>query len=387
MTKKIVLSAIAASVMATSAFATYGATMLSYGAKDKAMGGTGIASANGAQSAILNPAMIAGAEEEVSANLTYMLIDVTADSNNTQGAKSSATDTSMVPTITYVKPINKELTVGLNIYGAAGMGADYSAEAAMANIVTELQILKIAVPVAYKTGALAVGITPVFASGSLAIKHSGGAKPDNEATDTAFSYELGAAYEVNKELTVGLAYKAPISMTYEGVIVPAATNFGVTGITDELEQPAEMGLGVSYKMGTSTINFDYKTIAWSSAAGYGDFNWEDQSIIAFGYEYNAGSWTARAGYSMSDTPMIDGNTDQPNDDRIDALNAFGFPAIIASHMTFGGSYNVSKKMILEAAVVLATGEDYSVLAPQAGSSTITATNDQTNITIGLNYKY
>jgi len=387
MTKKIVLSAIAASVMATSAMATNGATMLSYGTKDKAMGGTGIASANGAVSAIMNPAMIADAKEEVSANVTYMMIDVTATRDGA-APKSSETDTSIVPTIAYVKPINKKLTVGLDIYGAAGMGVDYGTESTIFKMKSELAILKVTAPIAYKINdKLALGFTPVFASGSLAMSYFASAAFDKSATDTAFSYEIGAGYKATKELTVGLAYKAPISLTYDGVLNStdgAAKQFFVSNITDELEQPAEYGLGVTYTMGKSTINLDYKTIAWSSAAGYGDFKWDDQNIIGLGYEYNAGTWTARAGYSSTNTPLTDSTTN-----AIDALNAFGFPAVIKSHMTFGGSYDVSKKTTVEAAVVLASGEDYT---PESaigafGVTSTASSNDQTNVTIGVNYKF
>ena len=386
MTKKILISAIAASVMATSAMATYGASMISYGAKDKAMGGTGISSANGAQSAIMNPAMIAGAEQEVSVNATYMMIDVTADAG--AGAVSSATDTSVVPTIAYVRPINKDITIGFNVYGAAGMGTDYSADASLYSMTSSLQILKVAVPVAYKMGAVSLGFTPVFVSGSLEMTY-GAFAADN--TDTAFTYELGAAYEINKELTVGAVYKAATTLTYDGVLNStdgAAFGFSVPGITDELEQPAEMGLGVTYKMGKSTINLDYKSVAWSSAAGYGDFGWDDQTVIALGYEFNGGSWTARAGYSTSNTPLTDGSA-AATDDMIDVLNGLGFPAAIASHMTFGGSYTVNKAMVVEAAVVLAVGEEYTpdVSNTPFAAGGLTATNDQTNITIGVNYKF
>ena len=387
MTKKIVYSAIAASVMATSAFATNGATMLSYGTKDKAMGGTGIASANGAMSAIMNPAMIADAKEGVSANVTYMMIDVTATRDG-GAAKSSKTDTSVVPTIAYVKPINKNLTVGVDIYGAAGMGVDYASESTLFKMQSELAILKVTAPIAYKIDdKLSLGFTPVFASGSLMMAYFASATFDQTATDTAFSYEVGAAYKASKELTVGAVYKAPISLTYAGVLNStngAAKQFQVPNITDELEQPAEMGLGVTYKMGKSTINLDYKTIAWSSAAGYGDFKWDDQSIIGLGYELDGGAWKARFGYSTTNTPLTDGTNN-----AIDVLNAYGFPAVITSHMTFGGAYDVSKAMSVEAAVVLASGESYtpSSAIPSFGVTSAAATNDQTNVTIGINYKY
>lgn len=402
MTKKIVLSAIAASVMATSAMATYGSTMLGYTAKDRAMGGTGIASTNGASSVTLNPAMIAGAKEEVSVNLHYMMIDVTAANGGNQGtftgaaSGESATDTSIIPTALYVKPLSKNLTIGAGFYGAAGMGVDYKGNDGLFNMYTNLAIAKLVVPVAYKTGAFSVGITPVIAQGSLEIAYDasaafGGGNPfTKDATDTAFGYEIGFGYEISKELTVGLLYKAPISMTYENVISStsgAAAGFQLAGITDELEQAAETGLGVSYKMGASTINVDYKTIAWSSAAGYKDFGWLDQDIISLGYEYAAENWTARVGYSTSDTPLDDTATPQ-----IDVFNALGFPATPSTHMTFGGSYNVSKQTTIEGAVVLVSADSQtmtgvSLSGAADGTGTATATNDQTNVTIGVNYKF
>ena len=403
MTKKIVLSTIAASVMATSAMATYGSTMLGLTAKDRAMGGTGIASANGASSVTLNPAMIAGAKEELSVNVHYMDIDVTADNSAGQGtftgaaSASSKTDYSIIPTALYVKPINKEVTVGLGFFGAAGMGVDYRGQDGIFNMNTNLAIAKLVVPVAYKTGAFSIGVTPVIAQGSLKIGYDastafgGGSPVENDATDTAFSYEIGLGYEVTKELTIGLLYKAPVALEYDGVITAAAAGFSLTGFTDELEQAAETGLGVSYKMGASTLNVDYKMIAWSDAAGYKDFNWQDQDIISVGYEYKGSNYTARLGYSTSDTPIADGSDAGTTAAKIDAFNALGFPATVTDHITFGGSYDVSKKMTVEAAVILASGDqtfsDMDLSGGGSATSTSTATNDQTNITIGVNYLF
>jgi len=80
--KRSIKIAVAAAVAlsATSAFATNGDHLIGLGAKARGMGGVGIGMSHGAESALVNPAMITSVKgNEVSFGGTIFMPDVAAD--------------------------------------------------------------------------------------------------------------------------------------------------------------------------------------------------------------------------------------------------------------------------------------------------------------------
>jgi len=421
MTKKIVLSAIAASVMASSALATNGDNLIATGAKARAMGGTQIAASFGAESAMYNPAMIAGAKDSLSASVTYFdpSVETYQSSNITSqtALETSATAASIIPNLTYVKSINKDLTVGLAVYGSAGMGTDWTSanQTSTYKMRTALSLLKVAVPVAYKTGALSIGIAPVLLKGELDINfNTGGSSQDTaRSDDMGFGFELGVNYEVNKDLNVAALYKSELAMEYTNQIGSASKLFNVnsgSGIAsgDKLNQPAEMGLGVSYKLGKGVLNADFKQVNWGDAEGYADFAWENQTVMAIGYSHMLNdALTLRVGYNKADNPIaeLDGSSTATganyNNAVINFFNITGFPGVVEEHITLGASYAVKKGFDIDFALVLAseTTNSYSIAemadafddnnpANQTQTTgSINNTHSQISYTVGVNYNF
>ena len=449
MTKKIVLSAIAASVMASSVMATNGDVMIGQSAQSRAMGGVGIATSFGADSGLANPALLSTVEKShFTGTLTTFMPDVNFASNagasaqnfdgggNFLGAATmptqvqSGADLSFIPEFAYASRVNKNLVYGVSLTGTAGMGVDYEGASNGAfGMTTNLMIAKIAVPVSYKVNKeLSVGVTPVIQYGSLQMNYNPGSGQTTAGaeTDTGFGFELGASYEATKELTVGAVYKSAIAMEYDNQIARAATDFSMTvGSGNKLEQPSEYGLGASYKMGASTIALDYKMINWGDTEGYGDFGWENQNVIALGYAYQAKGWAVRAGYNYAKNPIeeqngavgfnADGSITNYNGAAINFFNLAGFPGVVESHLTVGGSYEVSKGFGIDLAVIYApevtlsydtsamtAGLAYSGTIAQGGSaaqaaaaaqaitdgaSTAEVAHSQMGITIAANYKF
>jgi len=404
MTKKILLSTIAASMLTTSAFATNGDHLIGLGAKARGMGGVGVALSHGAESGLANPALIASVKnKEVSFGGTIFMPDV--KSNMGAGSGTSAADMSVIPEVSIASKVNENLFIGIGMWGTAGMGVDYRDSAKHYNMVTNLQLMQFGVPVAYKTGAVSVGITPLLQYGALDIKHyqynpstgayvSGGSEK-GIAQDLAFGYNLGASYELNKELVLGVSYKAPIEMEYKGQISQAMADFtsmAASNFSDKLEQPAEMGLGVSYAMGANTFAFDYKTIAWSSAAGYKDFKWDDQTVMAIGYEYNGGTWQARAGYNQASSPISNlaasGQTVTSGADTnylTNTFNVLGFPAIVESHMTVGGTMEIGQGTTLDLAYVIVPESTFT--STGTSGQAISVTHSQTSLSFQVNMTF
>ena len=403
MKRTIKLAVVAALALGTtSAFATNGDLMIGQGAKARSMGGTGIAKSFGAESALVNPANIGSVKDmEATLAVTYFAPDVQLGSNaranimNALGANGAAlatigttNDTSLVvpgassavvmgdsgsgssviPEIYFASKISDNFTAGLAIAGTAGMGTDYtnSTDNGTFGMMTALSLLKVAVPVSYKIGGLTLGAAGVMQYGTLQMKHDTmptGTRDNGEASDTGYGIEVGANY-TNSGLTLGAVYKSKISMSYDNVISASLNDFGVSqAITsgDRLDQPEERGLGIAYAMGANTVTADYKTIFWGDAAGYSDFGWENQDVYALGYEYAAKSWAFRAGYNYAKSPIIeqDGSkgTVQPGQNYVGAVKNFfnmaGFPGIVETHYTIGGSYGISDALSLDGSFIYA----------------------------------
>ncbi len=442
MKKTIKLAVVAALALgATSAFATNGSALIGMGAKARGMAGTGIGMSHGAESTLANPAMITSVEStEISFGGTIFMPKVSNTNGvalpvfgngagtpptgvaNQSGSADSAADMNVIPEVSIASKVSDNFYIGVGMWGTAGMGVDYrdaaNANTGQMNMVTNLQLMQFGVPLAYKAGGFSVAVTPILQYGALDINYvmspelqhamSGGMYPTNQlrnttvgagvAQDLEFGYNIGLAYEISG-FTIGAVYKSQIDMKYDGQLSGAIQGFGVRSYTnDELSTPAELGLGASYKFGGNTIAIDYKQIKWSSAKGYEDFEWNDQNVVAVGYEYAAENWAARIGYNYAKSPIEEqtpafnrqGQDTAVNGAGLSAslvntFNLLGFPGIVQSHVAVGGSYAVSKTTSFDAAFTYApeVTETYKNFLGQD----ITTKHSQTGLSLQANFKF
>ena len=416
--KRSIKLAVAAAVAlsATSAFATNGDHLIGLGAKARGMGGIGIGMSHGAESALANPAMITSVSgTEVSFGGTIFMPDVEFN-----GAQSDA-DLSVIPEVAIAQKASDNFYWGIGMFGTAGMGTDYrkdtSATSGTMNMVTNLQLMQFAVPLAYKAEGFSFGIAPVLQYGSLDINYEfmGNTVGAGVAQDLGFGYNIGAAYEMNG-LTVGASYKSAIEMEYDGQLSGATAPFVAMGVfpgamSDKLEQPAEIGVGASYTMDGHTFAVDYKRIEWSDAKGYKDFNWDDQDVIILGYQYAQDNWAIRLGYNHASNPIKDagamtfaqagaawaasGSVD-PNDmyqyfggNAMNMFNLLGFPATVEDHYTIGASYAFSKMTSLDLAYTYADEKKVSMMTMPDGMTDVTSTvkHSQQGVSAQLNFNF
>ena len=394
--KRSIKLAVAAAVAlsATSAFATNGDHLIGMGAKARGMGGIGIGMSHGAETALSNPALITSVKgTEISFGGTVFMPDV--QTNMGGGFSTSDADLSVIPEVAVASKASDNFWWGVGMYGVAGMGTDYrDATGATANMwmVTNLQLMQFAVPLAYKADGFSLGIAPVLQYGSLDINYDmaahldGGAASSTKgvAQDFGVGYNIGAAYEMDG-LTVGASYKSAIDMTYKGQISQAMFDFTGNLGSDDLEQPAEIGVGASYTMGGHTFAVDYKKIKWSDAKGYKDFKWEDQNVYIFGYQYAQDNWALRAGYNHASSPIKDQGAPGA---LVNVFNLLGFPAIVEDHYTVGGSYAFNKMASIDVAYVYAdeTKENFA-----AGAFTptgrIETKHSQDAVSVQVNFNF
>jgi long-chain fatty acid transport protein len=336
---------------------------------------------------------------EVSFGGTIFMPDVkttVAGSFGNPEGKSDA-DLSMIPTLAIAQKASDNFYWGVGMYGVAGMGTDYRGTDTNYNMVTNLQLMQFALPLAYKANGLSFGVAPILQYGSLDINYDttyagpGGSKSSTQgvAQDFGIGYTVGAAYEMSG-LTLGASYKSAIDMSYKGQISKAMADFGGPVTSDNLEQPAELGAGVSYKMGNSTFGIDYKQIKWSDAKGYKDFGWDNQDVWMFGYQYAQDNWALRAGYNHASSPIKDQGYAGT---LANILNELGFPAIVEDHYTVGGSLAFSKTTSLDLAYVYSpeVTNEYGIMVQTGPStfapSTIKTKHSQQAATVQLNFNF
>jgi long-chain fatty acid transport protein len=388
--------------------------MIGQGAKARAMGGVGIAKSFGAESGLVNPAMIASVEKsEATLVITAFAPNVSFNGPTQMGStgyQDSAANFSVIPEIAYATRLTDRAVIGLSVSGTAGMGTDYDSKTGTSNngsarMKTALSLLKVAVPVSYTVGGFTAGIAGVLQYGSLQLSHQYGAgfanfRDNGESTDIGYGLEIGAAYTTGG-LTLGAVYKSKIGMTYDNTIGQSIIDFGAAaGIKsgDNLDQPEERGVGISYTMGENTISADYKNIAWGDTAGYGDFGWENQDVYSVGYEYAAKSWAVRLGYNYAKSPIVEQAAANPATQYIGAVQNFfnlsGFPGIVETHYTIGGGYNVSDALSLDGSFIYAPETtntfDTSALTQALGAPGVSSANvkhSQMALTIAGTYKF
>ena len=407
--KKIAGAAIALSLATSSAlYATNGDTLIGVGAKTRSMGGAGIAFSHGAESTLVNPALITHVKDtEISFGGTIFMPDIHSEIDYGMGgnhwftaSEDSDADISMIPAVAIASQVADNFFVGAGMWGTAGMGTDFRGNPLLFDMETTLQMMQFAVPLAYRFDNLSIGIAPILQYGSLDIHYNmnGTGVGDGQNQDFGFGVSLGAVYHFEAGFNIGAMYKSEVKMDYGKSLSTATAPFsqlpGFPDIGDTLTQPAEYGIGLGYHNGPHGIALDWKRIAWGSAEGYKQFGWKDQDVFSIGYQYDAGNWSVRLGYNHATNPLTIYNSSMPGLAALDMFNLLGFPATAQDHLTAGGTYIFNENFSADFTVVYAFNEKNSadLSSLQMGGQgfpleEIRNEHSELGLSVQLNYKF
>ncbi len=426
MKKILLLSTIGASVL----FATNGDHLYAVGAKPRALGGTGIANFMGSENALTNPSLLNKSDmpTEFSFGGTSFQSNVsvkTTAGNGTDGMTTFGTGTkrksdegiSVIPSVSILHKISDTCTFGLGMHGTAGMGTDWRngdtpfqsdissptlMNLGLFNMRSSLMLMKFAPSYSYGQKNWGVGITGIVQYGSLGIdfdtydpmnsfarKHVG----NGTSNDYGFGIQLGGYYDISDDLTIGATYKSAINMSYKDQISKASTTFGLD-YDDDLEQPEEYGLGISYKFGNFNLSGDIKSIRWGEAKGYSNFEWENQMVYGLGLQYTTNQYWLGIGYNYGKNPIKNNKSTQLTNTGVttvgDTLNLFNyvmFPAIIESTYSIGGGYNLTKKMSMDLSYTRSPITVETVSANTLGVGSVTTEHYQNSLNFAVRYKF
>jgi long-chain fatty acid transport protein len=376
MKKIITLSLLSAVAL----YATNGDNLIGFGAQSRAMGGVGIATYFGAENTLSNPALISHVKgKEIDVGVTYF-----APTIKTNGSKSAA-DQNFIPHIAYAQEFDAAYTFGLGIYGSSGMGVDFrdSGKPSLMSARTNLVIMKITPTIAYKKDNFSFGFAPILQYGSLKLSYNAGTPVDLGASnDFGVGIKSGVAYDITPSLKMGATYQSAISMTYKDVLSVASSKFGLS-IGDTLEQPAELGVGVSYDISNFNISADYKKVKWGSAKGYKDFGWVDQDVYAIGAKYEKGGTWYAVGYNHAPNPITK-DFGGPTKAVMNTLNYIFFPATQEDHYTIGTGTKITEALSIDSALVYGvknTVNSVGVTGP------ISVGHSETSLTVSMKYRF
>jgi len=434
MKKIILLSTITAATL----FATNGDHMIGLGAESRALGGTGIANFIGAQNALTNPAVLAKTKStnEFSFGGTIFKADVsikTTAGNGTNGSTVPGTGTSrtsdegksMIPVIALSQKISDNVVFGLGMYGTAGMGTDwrdsdtpYQSDISnpglmnigLYNMRSSLMLMQFAPSLSYGTEKFGIGATAIMQYGQLSIdydtydsgnsyakKHVG----NGTSNDFGYGYQVGAYFNPSQAITLGAVYKSSIDMEYKDQISQAALAFGygshagaLAAKSDHLEQPSEIGIGISFAQSHMTYTADIKEIKWADAKGYKDFGWENQIVYALGIKHTNKNYWGGIGYNYAKNP-IPNNTSSTSvaggantdGDTMNLFNYAMFPAIVEKAYTLGGGYQVTKHTMIDIAYTYSPKSTKTVSGQTVGVGYITTSHSQNATTVAVKYTF
>jgi len=416
MKKTILLSVVTTGVL----FATNGDNLIGVGVKSRGMGGAGIGISHCAESTLQNPALITCTKgTSVSFGGTIFMPDIKLKMGMAKEHSSDA-DMSIIPSVSISQKIDENWFLGIGMWGTAGMGVDYrdatqvqGRDSGNMHMVTNLQLMQFGTSLAYRTNNMGIAVTPLIQYGALDINYQGfdGSNiGDGVAQDLGYGFNLGGYYDLANGVTFGAMYKSKIDMEYKNQLSTATQPFVDVGIfsqvmSDHLEQPAEIGMGIGYEFGQHTLAFDAKKIKWSDAKGYKDFGWEDQSIYALGYQFKGDNWRFRAGYNHASHPISEkpsgstmikaGSYKQAGGNALNLFNLSGFPATAEDHYTIGGGYEFSKNFYVDVAYVYApetktTMKTIVGMNPQNGDLYIgdtTVKHSESSLSLQLSYRF
>ncbi|MBL4613608.1 MAG: outer membrane protein transport protein [Magnetovibrio sp.] len=166
---------------------------------------------------------------------------------------------------------------------------------------------------------------------------------DQDATFYGIGFQVGGVWQLAQTGSFALNVRSPVWHQ-------KADNYNGGVFTDSIDTPTQVTAGFAFDpTASTTIAADFKLIRWSEANTIGNhpyanntsagFGWIDQKIIKLGVEHAVDeALTLRAGISHGNSPI----------QQATVTANFLFPAIIETHFTVGGSYDIGNGMVLGA---------------------------------------
>jgi long-chain fatty acid transport protein len=256
---------------------------------------------------------------------------VETDNTSTEAAAAFAFDATSkadvyaVPTVAVTQDLSGlgiPVVLGVGVSATSGIGVDYKHSSNSLGAAAELINLGVNAGIGMKmsdTLDVGVSMTITYAMLEAGLTGSGGM-----THDIGFRGTIGAR-KMMGPMTVGVYYQTEQEHQYDNLHVTSMDGYslggnltGASGYTVtcnqdrgnvcrqdvEVQQPWNLGLGVSMDMGNNMLVMgDITHKAWSDAKFFNEF-YDDQTVVSVGVQKTMGNLKLRAGYGYADDPLL-----------------------------------------------------------------------------------
>ncbi|MGS2761696.1 OmpP1/FadL family transporter [Sinomicrobium sp. M5D2P9] len=369
--KKTYISAIVV-LMTTFAYAG-GYRVALQGQKQLAMGHTGVAVINSAESVFFNPGGLTFLDKKItiSAGISPIFSNIHFQ-NSEFGWSTKADNPIATPFNVYAAyKVNDWMSAGIGVYTPYGSGVEYPENWEGSHLVSKIELAAIYIQptLSFKINEkLSIGGGPILAIGSVNFNRNIDRSMTNVAGEranvtiddsgvTAWGYSLGLAFRPTDKLTLGFTYKSEMKMKakdgeaeFHNIPSTAPGTYDNVTFNATLPLPAELAVGASYMINEKwLVAFDYNRVYWDAyesldvyfsngTDSHNPRNYKNSSVYRFGLQYIATErFTIRGGYYYDESPVQAGYF-APETPRNDSNNFTG-----------GLSFNISERFAIDAA--------------------------------------
>ncbi|KHT63421.1 aromatic hydrocarbon degradation protein [Photobacterium gaetbulicola] len=308
---------------------------------------------------------------------------------------ASVGDSSYVPNIYYIHPINDQWAVGASIYSNFGtktefpLGYGVIPDVGAADIfggLTDVKSINFGLSASYRINeqwSLGAGLDIIYGEGKLKRGRNLNVTDPNQsdlvnidADGVGFGFNLGAVYELNENNRFGLSYRYSPELEVDGDMY-----FGGDISNQKLLMPlpdmAEFS-GYHRLNQQFAVHYSIQWIGWSafdkletnSGVLINEYQWQDGWHYAIGGTYYLNNdWTLRAGY-MHDTSAQD------------QLTSISVPDSDRNWLSAGFTYHIDSKSNFDVGVTYLMGEDVDV---SERGGLLTATTRADALLYGIQY--
>ncbi len=411
---KIASAMLLGGLISTGAHATNGYFASGYGIQSQGMGGVSIAFPQDSLAAASNPASIGFLGDRLDVGVTYFQPNRSATitaggvSTNYDG---NGTKSFWIPEFGITKAINKQFSVGLNVFGNGGMNTQYTTVIPQFNQLTNqtpgvnLEQMFIAPTASWRPiESQSLGVTLIYVNQTFSAtglnnfaNSSYSASPSNvsnngNSNSTGFGYQLGWLGKFTDYLSVGVRYQPKISMSSFG------SYSGLFAGGGSFDIPETYGAGLAFNPTKDiTLAADYQNIKYGnvpsianpisnmgtstlgSANGAG-FGWQNINVYKLGANWRINpSWAARVGYNFNNQPIPSSQT---------LFNVLA-PGVITQQASIGATYYIGKEYEISGFYARGFSQSvtgsYNMGGGNSGTSKISMYQDSVGLAFGWKY--
>lgn len=318
---------------------------------------------------------------------------------------SNAGDTSVVPNLHVIVPLNEKFAVGANVYSNFGtktqfddtfVGAEYGS-------ITDVKSMNIGLAGSYRINeqlSIGAGLDIIYGSGKMQRKLSdklthvpvstspvvirdlsGQTALDVDASGWALGFNLGTVYELDENNRFGLSYRNSPTLKAKGDVTASKGVSKDDTLLMPLPDMAEFS-GYHRLDGTDfAVHYSVQWIGWSvfekleaeKAGVLNEYKWQNGMHYSIGGTYFVSQdWTVRAGY-MHDTSAQD------------ELTSISVPDSNRNWLSAGFTYNLDSQSNVDFGATYLLGQDVKVSESNLPLSKIEGTTRADAILLGVQY--